>query len=131
MSENNAPVEAEVVQEVITATDSNERNLGLICHLSLFASCIVPLASIIIPLVIWLMKRETSKFLDATGKEVLNFQITLLFAAIACALLAIILIGFLLAIVVAIASIVFAIMGAVAASKGEVYRYPYILRLIK
>ena len=131
MSENNAPIEAEVVQEVITAADSNERNLGLVCHLSFFASFIVPFASFIIPLVIWLMKRESSKFLDATGKEVLNFQITLLFAAIACVILSIILIGFLLAIIVAIASIVFAIMGAVAASKGEVYRYPYILRLIK
>ena len=130
MSENNAPIEAEVVQEVIT-TDSNERNLGLFCHLSFFAGFIVPFASFIIPLVIWLMKRETSKFLDETGKEVLNFQISLLIAMVACVILSIIVIGALLASVVAIASIVFAIMGAVAASKGEVYRYPYILRLIK
>jgi hypothetical protein len=129
-TENNAPVEAEVVQEVTTA-DSNERTLGLVCHLSLFASFIVPFASFIIPLVIWLMKRETSQFLDATGKEVLNFQITLLIASIACCILMIILIGIPLLFAIAIAAIVFDILGAVAASKGEIYRYPFILRLIK
>ncbi len=129
-NENNSPVEAEVVQEVITA-DQNERTLGLVCHLSLFASFIVPFASFIIPLIIWLMKRESSKFIDETGKEVLNFQISLLIYAIGCAILMIIVIGIPLAIAVSIAAIVFAIMGAVAASKGETYRYPFILRLIK
>ena len=129
-AENTSSPQPEAVQPIVAA-DQNERTLGLVCHLSLFASFIFPFGSLLVALVIWLMKRESSKFIDETGKEVLNFQITLFFAAIACAILTLVLIGVLLGIAIFIASFVVAIMGAMAASKGEIYRYPYILRLIK
>lgn len=129
-AENNTSPQPESAQPIVAA-DQNERTLGLACHLSLFASFIIPFGSLLVALIIWLMKRESSKFIDETGKEVLNFQITLFLAAIACAILTVVLIGALLGIALFIASIVVAVMGAVAASKGEIYRYPYILRLIK
>ena len=50
---------------------------------------------------------------------------------IASAILTFFCIGFLIAIAVAVSNIVFCILACVAASKGEKYRYPVSLRLIK
>jgi uncharacterized Tic20 family protein len=46
-------------------------------------------------------------------------------------LLAFILIGFLLMAVLAIADLVLVIIAAVTTSKGQPYRYPFALRLVK
>lgn len=37
---------------------------------------ILPLLGIIIPLAMWIFKREKIKFVDDTGKQIINFQIT-------------------------------------------------------
>lgn len=83
------------------------------------------------PLIIWLIKKDQSAFVNDQGKEALNFQITFVIAYIACGLLTFVLIGCFLMPIVVICNIVFCIMGAMAANKGQNYRYPFALRLIK
>jgi hypothetical protein len=63
--------------------------------------------------------------------EALNFQITTYIAAIVSAILFFVLIGFLLIIVVGIGWLVLTIVAGLAANRGEDYRYPFNLRLVK
>lgn len=83
------------------------------------------------PLIIWLIKKDQSAYINHHGKEVLNFQITVFIAALISGLLTIVIIGCFLVPIVMICSIVFSIMGAIAANKGQWYRFPISLRLIK
>jgi len=70
-------------------------------------------------------------FVADQGKEALNFNITVFIAAFVSGILTLVLIGFQLLIVVGIAWLVLTILAGLAANKGETYRYPFTLRLIK
>ena len=69
-------------------------------------------------------------FAAEQAKEALNFNITAAIAAIVASISMIVLIGFLLLPVVVLAWLVLTIMGAMAANRGENYRYPFTLRLV-
>jgi uncharacterized Tic20 family protein len=110
---------------------AEEKQWAMFAHLSALAGCIIPFGSIIGPLVIWQIKKNEMPFVDDQGKEALNFQITAAIAALVSVALIIVLIGFLLIWVVAIADLVFIILASIAANNGTAYRYPVALRLIK
>lgn len=119
-------------QQIETNTISKEeRTWGMLCHLSVLAGFIIPLASIIAPLVIWLIKKEEMPFVDDQGKESLNFQITMFIGFIISFILLFVLIGYLLMIALAIFDLVMVIMAAMKANEGVRYRYPYSIRLLK
>lgn len=110
--------------------EKEARNWAMGCHLAALAGFVVPFGSIIGPLIIWLIKKDESSFVDRQGKEALNFQITMLIAFLVCIVLAFILIGFLLMAVVVIFDLVMIIVAAIKTSEGEDFRYPVSLRLI-
>ncbi|GAB3593906.1 hypothetical protein GCM10027446_16870 [Angustibacter peucedani] len=85
----------------------------------------------IAPLITWLIFRERSAFVDDQGKEALNFQITILIGYVIAWVLTFLVIGIILLPVLWIGSLVLAIMAGLAAQRGEQYRYPFALRLIK
>jgi uncharacterized protein len=86
---------------------------------------------LVAPLVVWLIKRNDDPFVDEQGKEAVNFQITMLLAALVGLVLTVVLIGFLILLGVAICATVLPIIAAIKASEGQPYRYPFSLRLIK
>ena len=120
-------------QEVDTVhvPDKEERTWGMLCHLVVLTGFIIPFASIIGPLVIWMIKRDEMPFVDDQGKESLNFQITMMLAMIVSGLLIFVLIGFVLVFVVAIFQLIMIIIASVKANEGVYYRYPLCIRLIK
>ncbi|HEU4849332.1 MAG TPA: DUF4870 domain-containing protein, partial [Terrimesophilobacter sp.] len=61
----------------------------------------------------------------------LNFQITLVIAYFVGAITSLIVIGLLILAAAAIGNIVFSILAAVAANKGEYYEYPLAIKFIK
>jgi uncharacterized Tic20 family protein len=83
------------------------------------------------PLILWLIKKDQSQYINAQGKEVLNWQITVFIAFVCCYVLAFVIIGIFLIPIVAICNLVFMIIGAVTASKGQYYRFPIALRFLK
>ncbi|QAY71939.1 DUF4870 domain-containing protein [Xylanimonas protaetiae] len=89
------------------------------------------LLAILAPLVIWLMHRQRSWLVDVNAKEALNFQITLVIAYVVGAILTVVLVGFLVLLAALVCSFVFGIQGAMAASRGEAYRYPISIRFVK
>ena len=103
----------------------------MVCHLSAFAGFIIPLGNIIAPLVIWLIKRAESPFIDDQGKEALNFQISMIIYAVISWILVTIFIGYLLLFAVGIFDIVMVIMAALKSNEGERFRYPLCIRFIK
>lgn len=82
------------------------------------------------PLVIYLVAKDDQPFVKHHAAESLNFQITVTIAAIVSGILMLVLIGFLLLPVVLIGALVLEIIAAIAANKGEWYRFPVNLRLV-
>ena len=111
--------------------EDQARTWAMICHLSAFVGIIIPFGSIIAPLVIWLIKRKESPFVDDQGKEALNFQLSVLVYAIISGLLIYIFIGYLLLLALIIFNYVMVIMAAIKANQGEMFRYPLCIRFIK
>ncbi|QQP98815.1 DUF4870 domain-containing protein [Lysobacter enzymogenes] len=103
----------------------------MLAHLSTLVGLIVPFGTILGPLVVWLIKKDTMPFVADQGKEALNFNITVIIGMIIGGILTLVLIGVLVMIAVGIAWLVLTIMAALAANKGETYRYPFTLRLVK
>jgi uncharacterized Tic20 family protein len=110
---------------------NDERMYGMLCHVLAFVGFVVPLGNVIGPLVIWLIKREQYAYVDAQGKESLNFQISILIYGIISSILIVIFIGILTSIIIGIAWIILTIIGTVRAYEGRHYKYPLTIRFIK
>jgi len=82
-------------------------------------------------LIIWLIKKDLSKFVDDQGKEALNFQLTLLIGDVIGIATSCVVVGWFILMLVWAIRLVFCIVAAIAANKGEYYRYPFAIRLIK
>jgi uncharacterized protein len=103
---------------------SDDRTMALLAHVSAVFTGFVG------PLIVWAIKKDESEYVAYHAREALNFQITLFFAWMVCVALMFVLVGFLLLPVLFIVQLVAPILGAVAANKGEYFRYPLTLRLV-
>jgi len=112
-------------EPVVQTPSTDDRNLAMLAHLLGIVSGFVG------ALIIWLIKKDQSAYVDEQGKEALNFQITMLIAFVGAWILVFVLIGALLFPLLLVVNLVFCILAAVAASKGEHYRYPIAIRLLK
>lgn len=108
-----------------TPITQDERNFaGLIPLLGIFQLYILSI-------IIWIMKKDQSAFIDHHGKEYLNFTITMFIYGAIATLLIFVLIGILLWAVLGIYFLVVSISAAIRAFNGDLYRYPMILRFVK
>lgn len=108
----------------IQQPSADERNLAMVAHLGGTVFFFIP------ALIIWALKRQDSTYVADHATEALNFQISVLIAMLIANILIWVLIGFALIPIIWLANIIFCIIAAIAASKGETYRYPLTLRLI-
>lgn len=83
------------------------------------------------PLIAYLVLRDRGPFIRQHTAAALNFQLTVLIGYVAGAVLSLIFIGYLLLLAVWVLSIVFAIMAAVAANRGEYYKYPIAITFVQ
>lgn len=124
-----APLQSETPS--LLEPTSDERTMATLAH----ALSIV--ASILAPLVIWALKKDESPFVRAHAAEALNFSISVVIYGFAYVVLALPLIfvgiGILMLLllpVFAIVVFVLHIVAAMAANRGELYKYPFSIRLI-
>lgn len=136
---------------------------AMLCHLAAFAGLILPFFSLIGPLAVWLMKRGEDPFIDANGREAVNFHLSLYAYGIlgsgAMLLLGLASVGGLatmaqhdqagaaafgamagmfggigllvvLGLVLLLMGMIFPIIAALKADKGEMYRYPLTIRVL-
>lgn len=121
-------------------SDADRKNWAMAAHLSALIAFIgVP--SLIGPLVVWLVKKDSDAYIAAHSAHALNFNISVLIytivGSIAVGIIGIFTlgIGFLLAIPAVIVALVIwlvlVIQGGMAASRGEQFRYPLTIDLVK
>lgn len=109
-----------------TSVSSDERLFAVFAHIGTIIS------SFLIPLIIWLIKKDDSSFIDHHGKEALNFQITIFLGYIAGGILTPLFgIGILVILACWILSLVCVVIAAIKANEGKPYRYPVSWRIIQ
>ncbi|MYD37054.1 MAG: DUF4870 domain-containing protein [Dehalococcoidia bacterium] len=96
-----------------------ERNWSMLAHLSAFAGLLFPFANIAAPLIVWLIFRARSDMVDYHGKRALNFQISMTIWIVLAVMFSFVLIGIPFLIGLSIVSIVWTIVAAVRASRGD------------
>lgn len=111
---------------------TSEYSTAMWAHLSaLLISYVACGLGFIGPLIIMNGQGKQSAFVRHHAVEALNFSLTVLIAYIVSGVLIIVVIGLFLLPIVAIGSLVLYIMAAVAANRGEWYRYPVNIRFVK
>ena len=113
------------------AISKEERTWGMVCHLSALAGYLIPFGNIIGPLIVWLIKKEEMPFVADQGKESLNFQITMAILAAICVVLIFVAVGIFLLFALGIINLILVVIATIKANDGQIYRYPFALRLIK
>ncbi|MFB3166312.1 DUF4870 domain-containing protein [Neobacillus sp. 179-C4.2 HS] len=104
---------------------SEERMLAAILYV---VSLFFP---IIGPLVIWLLKKDESSFINYHGREYFNFFISYTVYSVISGILIFLIVGIILLWILGIMALVFTIIAAVKAYEGNEYRFPLIFRVIK
>ncbi|MFC7028210.1 DUF4870 domain-containing protein [Halomicroarcula sp. GCM10025324] len=108
----------------------DEQTWAVVLHASAFSGLVVPFGNIFGPLLVWLIKKDESEFIDESGKEALNFQLTWTMLLLGALLSLLVGIGFLLVPLLAVAWIVIVVLATVRASERVVYDYPLTVDLI-
>lgn len=119
---------------------SDQQTWRVLAHASAFIQ-LLGIPSVVGPLIVWLIRRD-DPVVEPQAREALNFQLSLLIYFIAGVVVAFIaaltIVGLILTVLIVIALVVlflleliFALLATLAASRGEMYRYPLNLDLIK
>ena len=104
---------------------SDDRLWSVLCHASLFLG--VPF---LLPLIVYLVKKDDSRLTAWHAREALNFHISLLIYSLLALPLCMICIGFFILLAISLGSVVLGIVACIKASEGAYYRYPLNIRLI-
>lgn len=108
-----------------------DNQLIVIAHLSQLVMLVIGFGSLIIPLILWATQKEKVYNMDVHGKNIVNFQLSLIVYFIVCIPLILLLgLGLLGFVVLGIISVVFPIINAIKASHGETPTYPLSLKFI-
>lgn len=118
----------------------DQQTWRVLAHASAFIQ-LFGIPSVVGPLIVWLIRRE-DPVVEPHAREALNFQLSLLIYFIGGIVIGLIaaltIVGLVFTFVIILALVVlflleliFALLGTIAASRGEMYRYPFNLDLIK
>ena len=125
LSEDNSGYSAALNKPLFGMT---ERTYLMLMHLSQFASWLIPLVGIIVPILMWTTNKDNNAEVDRHGKNILNFTISYAIYSIA---LFIIIIGIPFVFVLFAIYAIAVIIASVKASNGEYWQYPLTIQFIK
>ena len=111
--------------------EQETKTWAMILHLSLLSGLVVPMAGLIVPVIIYVIKKDSLPGLTPHANVVFNWMVSAVIYAIVSIVLIFVIIGFLTLFAVAVLSIVFPIIGAIKASEGEVWPYPLSIPMFK
>lgn len=117
--------------KVPAMTKEQEHTWAMLTHLSGFLGYVVPLSNILIPFLVWQMKKDQSSFLAEEAKSALNFQISITIYSVIAFVLVFLVIGLFLLFALMIFELVVILKAALAANKGEHYKYPLSIVFVK
>ena len=111
--------------------EQQTRQWAFFLHLSVLAGLVVPIAGVVVPILIWQLKKAELPGLDVHGINAVNWMISALIYAVACVILTFVIIGGPLLIVLGVLGVVFPIIAAIKANNGVVWQYPLTIQVLK
>ena len=115
----------------MTETPKNSLNWAMLCHLAGLSLYIgLPFGNIIVPLGIWLVKKDKDPAVATEGREAINFNISFTIYGLVAGVLCYALIGFALVPAVLIAHVILVVKAVLSANRGEAVHYPFTLTII-
>lgn len=129
-----APTKASLLDEFSagsTTMDAETRRWAFLLHLSVLAGFALPIAGLIIPIVIWQLKKPDLPGIDAHGINALNWIMSLILYSIIGVVLIFAIIGIPILTALGVVAIVFPIIAAIKANNGEVWKYPLSISFLK
>jgi len=116
--------------ETTTPKTFDEHTYIVWMHISQLA-CFVGVPSFLIPLIMWVTKKDQYAVVNTHGKDILNFQITLIIAFAVAVPLCFILIGIPLVLILLVIQCIVPIIAASKVRSNELYRYPFAIQFLK
>ncbi len=104
--------------------DQATNQWAMFLHFSMLASWIVPLAGIIVPIILWQLKKDELPGIVPHAHVVLNWIITSFVYGLICLVLTIIVIGMFGFMILAVLTVIYAVVGGIKANNGELWEYP-------
>jgi uncharacterized protein len=109
----------------------NARQWAMFLHFSLLASFVVPILGLIVPIIIWQLKKTEFPEIDDHGKVVANWIISAIIYGLVCSLFIYLFIGLPLLFMLSALCIIFPIIGGIKANNGELWKYPLSIQFLK
>lgn len=100
------------------------RQWAMFIHFSVLAGWVVPLAGLVVPIILWQMKKDELPGIVPHAHVVLNWIISSLIYFVICFILMFIVIGIFGFLALALATVIFAIIGGIKANEGVLWPYP-------
>ena len=110
--------------QITVSSQMDEKTWTILLHLSQFCGFLIPLAGLVVPIVLWQIKKNESPLIDQHGRIIANWMITAFIAGVVFFMLSFILIGIPLLVLLGVLCIVFPIIGAIKANDGIAWPYP-------
>ena len=114
-----------------TGQDKDTNQWSMILHLSVLAGFVVPIAGLLAPIVIFILKKDDLPGIVPHAYVIFNWLISAIIYAVVSFILTFVGIGILMLGILAIMSLVFPIIGAIKASEGTVWPYPLSIKFFK
>lgn len=111
-----------------------DNQLLVIMHLSQLLDAVTMIGGFIVPLALWLTKKEEINKMDEQGKMILNFKISMFIYIIISAISAIFVIigiGIIGLIVFGLMNFIYPIVNAINVSNNKEPYYPFAIKFIK
>jgi uncharacterized protein len=128
MSNNEPGVNEDQQSETSPTTapsqDRETRQWAMFIHFSILAGWVIPIAGLIVPILLWQLKKEQLPGIVPHAHVVLNWIVTSLVYGVICFILTFVLVGVLGFLALGLATLVFAIIGGIKANDGELWEYP-------
>jgi uncharacterized Tic20 family protein len=108
------------------------KQLLVLTHLSQLLDFVTGIGGFIVPLVLWLTKKDEILGMDAHGKAIINFRISMFIYILICIPLILLLgLGIIGLIAIGFFYLIFPIINAIKASNNEPPYYPFSINIIK
>lgn len=108
-----------------------DNQLMVLTHLSQLSSFVIGFGSLIVPLILWASNKNDVYEMDEQGKQIVNFQLSMIiYAIISIPLILFFGLGLLLLLTVGILLFVMPIINAIKVSNGNEPYYPMTFKLL-
>ncbi len=117
-------------EEQAAASERQTRQWAMFLHLSLLAGILVPFAGLLLPIVIWVIKKDELPGIDPHGKMIVNWIISCVIYGVVSGLLILVIVGIPLLLTLCALGVIFPIIGAIKASEGVLWKYPLTITFL-